>query len=305
MKITPGGLTQAMVTTSPELPAQAQTREARPVLKMNTNATPLRAAPPPPPAAPAAPGVGIPDPSDPAQRQPEATEPLSPQAAALARQRRALQVKERELTAREEALKSQTPAQGAAIDLARLKAEPLSVLQEAGITYDQLSQAILSQAQGVSPEQFRALQQKLEALEVGVDKKLTAQAEQGRAEAIKAMTQEAHDLVAQGGEEYEVVRATQSVPAAIKLIERVYDTTGRVLDVREALAEIEAEKLQDILKVGAISKVQGQMGQKAPAPAQAPQSRPPMRTLSNRDTAQAPASAKARALAAFWGQQTN
>lgn len=304
MKISPVGSAQNMVTTSPDTPQRAQ--EVRSI-KMTTNATPLRAAPPPAPgpAAAGAPGLGNPDPSDPAQRQPEVTEPLSTQHAALARARRALQVKEREVLAREEALKTQTAGQAGAIDPARLKAETLRVLHENGITYDDLAKAVMAEQNGVSPDQVRALEAKIAALETGIDKKLTERDQQGRTEALKAMTEEANLIVSQGGEEFEVVRATQSVPQAIKLIERMYDEKGIVLDVRQALAEIEAEKLQDILKVGALTKVQGQMQPRAAGPAQTPQSRPAMRTLSNRDTAQAPASAKARALAAFWGQPIN
>lgn len=302
MKISPVSSAQTVVTTAPDSPARAEVPRT---LRMNTNATPGRAAPPPAPApvAASAPQVGIPDPSDPAAR-PEATEPLSPQAAALARQRRSLQVKERELAAREAALKTAPAAQAGGIDLARLKAEPLSVMQEHGITYDQLAQQILASQQGVSPEQFRALQAELATVKDSFKQELTQRDQAGRAEAIKAMTQEAQDLVAQGGEEFEVVRATQSVPLAIKLIERIYDEKGIVMDVRAALAEIETERLADILKVNGLKKVQGQMQPKVAVPAPAPQPRPPMRTLSNRDTASAPMSAKQRALAAFWGQPT-
>jgi hypothetical protein len=304
MKISPVPSAQSVVTTNPETPARAS--EVR-TIRMATNATPLRMAPPsetPVPGSPSTTKVGIPDPNDPAQRQPEATEPLSPQLAALARQRRALQVKERELTARETALKSQPATQAGGIDLARLKAEPLSVLQEAGITYDQLAQAVLQQQNGVNPEQLRAIEAKLAALETGFEKKLTDRDQQGRAEALKAMTGEAQTLVAQG-EEFELVRETQSVPDAIRLIERIYDQTGEVKDVRWALAEIETELVKDILKVAGLKKVQGQLQPQAAAPAQATQSRPAMRTLANRDTASPPMTAKQRALAAFWGQPVN
>ena len=306
MKISPVASAQNVVTTAPETPARADQIRS---IRMATNATPFRAAPPPPaPVQAGATGgdqkMGIQDPNNPAQRQPEVTEPLSSQHAAIARARRALQVKERAVQAREEALKAQPAAQAGGIDLARLKADPLSVLQEAGITYDQLSQAILSQAQGVSPEQFRAVQAELQAIKDGLKQELANRDQQGRQEAIRAMTNEAQAAVAQG-DEFELVRETRSVPDAIRLIERIYDQTGEVKDVRWALAEIEAELVKDVLKVAGLPKVQGQMQPRAAAPAQAPQSRPAMRTLSNRDTASAPMSAKQRALAAFWGQPTN
>ncbi len=303
MKISPVSSAQTVVTTAPESPARAEVSRS---IRMTTNATPLRAAPPPAPAAGgapaagAAPELGNPDPSDPGARS-AVTEPLTPQAAALARQRRSLQVKERELAAREAALKTAPAVQAGGIDLARLKAEPLSVLQEAGITYDQLAQSILSQQQGVSPEQFRAVQAELQAIKDGLKQELANRDQASRQEAVKAMTTEAQAAVA-SGDEFELVRETRSVPDAIRLIERIYDQTGEVKDVRWALAEIENELVKDILKVAGLKKVQGQMQPQAQAPAQAPQSRPAMRTLSNRDTASAPMSAKQRAVAAFWGQ---
>ena len=59
----------------------------------------------------------------------EDTLPLSPQFAALAKQRRALKAKEREIADREKALESSVSS-GTAEDLvARLKSQPLSVLQ--------------------------------------------------------------------------------------------------------------------------------------------------------------------------------
>ena len=61
----------------------------------------------------------------------EDTKPLSPQAVALAKQRRANQVKELELKKREEALIAKETQSGNPQDIiARLKSQPLSVLQE-------------------------------------------------------------------------------------------------------------------------------------------------------------------------------
>src|SRR5690349_10494451 len=72
-------------------------------LRMTTNVTPGRIDTPPP-AAPAEAPLAIPDTPEPAEGVVEATQPLSPQLAALAKQKRALQVKERELLDREKAL---------------------------------------------------------------------------------------------------------------------------------------------------------------------------------------------------------
>lgn len=301
MKISPMPSVQNQVTHNAETPNQH--REIR-HLKMTTNATPERfmnlAPPPDTPAAPIKdPKLGISDPNDLATAAAVTDEPLSPQLAAIARQKRALQVKERELRAREDALKAQVPVQGTGVDIARLKQEPLSVLIENGITYDQLTQALLAQQNGITPEQYRALQMKVEALETGFDKKLTEREQQAEQQALTEMKREATRLSAQG-EEFELIRETRSVPEVMRLIEQTYRKTGEVLDVAEACRLVEAELLKDVQRVVGLKKVSGQ---ETPAAPVQPQSRPQMRTLSNRDTAVQPMSAKQRALAAFWGQQ--
>lgn len=286
MKISPipslGATVGAISTPGSEQP-QSMAQRVRAV-RMNTNATPGRVDDAPLP---------ISDTGDPAQVANEETQPLSPQFAALAKQKRALQVKEREIAAREKAL-SAAPTQGAGVDIARLKSDPLGVLLEAGVTYEQLTEAVLANNNGVTPE-IQALKAKIKALEEGVDKKLTDRDTQQEQQALAEMRREALQLITHG-DAFELVRETQSVPTVMSLIERTYRKTGEVLDVREALRLVENELLKDSLKLAQLQKVQGQL---APRPAQ-PQQRP-MRTLTNRDTASVPMSAKARAIAAFQG----
>ncbi len=257
---------------------------------MNTNATPGY--------VPEDPSLPIPDTEEPTEPADEATKPLSPQFAALAKQRRALQVKERELLDREKALTAQVPAQGTSVDLARLKSEPLSVLLEAGVTYEQLTEAILANQNGDS-SQIRNLEAKIAALESGFDKKLTDRDSQQEQQVLAEMQREATSLVAEG-DTFEMVRETRSVPDVMKLIERTYRDTGEVLDVREALQLVEDELLEESLKLARFQKVQSKLAPPAPPPPPPNQHRQ-MRTLTNRDTASVPMSAKARALAAFNG----
>lgn len=250
-------------------------------VRMNTNATPGREDHAPP--------LIIPDPNDPAAS--EVTQPLSPQFAALAKQRRALQVKEREIADREKALSSQ-PTQGSGIDRARFKSDPVGVLLEEGLTFEQLTEHVLAHQGG---SQVRSLEAKIKALEEGVDKKLTDRDAQQEQQALAEMRREALQHIAQG-DTYELVRETNSVPHVMKLIERTYRETGEVLDVREALGLVEDELVKDGLRMANYQKVQSQL-----APRPAPQPQRQMRTLTNRDTASVPVSAKARALAAFHG----
>lgn len=271
-------------------------------LRMNTNATPDREEAQieelPPAVTPPDPKLTNPDPNDPANAS-EETKPLSPQLAALRKQQRALQVKERELHAREEALKAASPAQGDVIDKARLKAEPLSVLLEAGVTYDQLTEAILAnQNGGIDAKALR--EQILKDVTTDVEKRFTDREAQSEQAALREMEREASQLTA-SGDTYELVRETRSIPDVMKLIERTYRETGEVLAVTEALQLVEDELINESLKLAGTKKVQSKLAPAEPAQPPPQQQRPAMRTLTNRDTASVPLSRKARALAAFNG----
>ncbi len=259
-------------------------------LRMNTNATPGTI---PLPEADAS--LATSDPNSDATV--EATQPLSPQLAALAKQRRALQVKERELADREKALTSQPATQVDADLIARLKSQPLSVLREAGVTYEQLTEAILGDQSGNGAE-IQELKDQIAALEQGVDKKLSDRDQQAEQQVLAEMQREAVSLASEG-DAFELVRETRSIPQVMELIEKTYRKTGEVLDVQEALQLVEDELIAESLKLAALKKVQGRL---QPEPQQfQPQPRQ-MRTLTNRDTAQVPLTPKQRALLAFTGQ---
>jgi hypothetical protein len=256
-----------------------------PVIKANTNASPERFAEEAQSATPA--------PVVPVEGVVEATKPLDPQAAEFAKRRRALQIKEKELADRERALQD-TSVKADPVDFkAQLKSDPLRVLQEAGVTYDQLTQAILD-SQGNS--EVRALKAEIEALKEGVNKNFTDRDTLQEQQVLAEMRKEAV-LLSKTGEDFELVRETNSIPDVMKLIERTYRENGEVLDVREALQLYEDELVKDSLKLAGTNKLKSRL-----APSPVPQkSQGQMRTLTNKDTASNVMSAKARAIAAFNG----
>lgn len=229
----------------------------------------------------------------------EPKQPLSPQFAALARQKRSIQVKEMEIAKREEALKAQESSGGnqQAI-LAQLKANPLEILQRAGVTYDDLTNAILASQSGVTPEVV-ALKKELEDLKNGLETKFTERDQQQEQQVLAQMRQEADQLVATG-DDYELIREMGYTPKVIELIHRLWKEQGVVMDVAEAAKHIEKELLDDSLKQARIKKVQSQLAPQT-IPQQQQTGRPPMRTLTNRDGAVAQMTAKQRAIAAFNG----
>lgn len=227
----------------------------------------------------------------------EATQPLSPQLALLAKQRRANQLKERDLAEREKKFQEKANAQPS-IEISRLKSEPLRVLLENGITYDQLTEAIMNGQGGNSD--VEALKAEINSLRQGIDQKFTEKATAEEQQVLAAMRRDADQLV-RASDEYELVRETRSTPKVMELIEKTYRATGEVLDVSEALKLVEEELFKDAQRIIKSKKLQSQFAPIRQQPMPPQQRAPMMRTLTNRDTAQVPMSAKQRAMAAFYG----
>lgn len=234
----------------------------------------------------------------------EDSKPLSPQFAALAKQKRALQVKEREIAAREAALA--TKGTDTSSDLVeRIKSDPLGVLQENGVTYDQLTEAILANDSQKSPHISR-LEAEVKALKESLEnqnKSLTAKEQQNEQQVLAEMREQADQLIA-AGDDYEMIRETGSQQDVVDLIKRVWDEDKKLLSVQEALDLVETDLIEESLKIARIKKVQNRL---APEPTQqAPQNpasgQRQLKTLTARDGSSVPLSAKERALLAFKGQ---
>lgn len=255
------------------------------------------------PEAATADNAQIPATSEQATAAIEEIKPLSPQFAALAKQKRALQAKEREIAEREAALTGTTGTPDTGF-MDRIKSDPLGVLKEAGVTYDQLTEAVLA---GDSPNPaVSRLESEVRALKTALENQNKSLAEKDQFNEKQVLTQmrkDADRLVELNGDEYELVRATGSQSQVVDLIKRTFDETGEVLDVQEALVLVENELFEESLKLAQLKKIQskltpGQPQQQAPAsPAQKQ-----MRTLTARDGASVPLSAKERALLAFRNQ---
>lgn len=229
----------------------------------------------------------------------EDTKPLSPQLVALAKQRRALQVKERELLDKEKALESRSTQDGSQDLIAKLKSEPLRVLQEHGVTYDQLTEAILSDQSGTNPR-ILELEAKLKALEEGVTKNFSERDSQAETQVLNEMTKEAQSLASQG-EAFELIRENRAVPTVVKLIHQTWKQTGEVLDVTEAMQLVEDELLKDNLRIANFGKVKSRLTPAQQPLAQTVQKPNVIRTLTNRDSSNPTLDRKQRAIMAMNG----
>lgn len=233
----------------------------------------------------------------------EETKPIDPQVAAFAKARRALQVKERELAQREEALKTQPPA-GTDDVMAKLKANPLSVLQEAGVTYDQLTEAILNNPSS-SNQEYQSLKAEIQALKEELTGQLSTRDQQAEQQVLTEMTRETVALTAQG-EQYEAIREAKAQKDVVELIHRTWKKTGEVMDVETAAQLVENQLIEDALPFARIKKVQSRLTPQQEEQVQKILETPKpntkvMRTLTNRDNASPNMGRRARAIAVMNG----
>lgn len=227
----------------------------------------------------------------------EANQPLSPQFAALAKQKRALQIKERELAEKESALGKSGPNMDEFVSKADLKANPLKIF-DLGVSYDDLTQAILSGQSGVNPD-IQSLKAEIKALKEGVDKTFTERDSLQEQQVRSVIREEVNNLVATD-DTYKNIRHERQQHKVVELIDRIYKAEGKILDESEACDLIEAELLKANLARAEINGVRSL--QQAQQVAASKQIRQPIRTLTNRDgAASTPMGRRERMLAAFNG----
>lgn len=226
-----------------------------------------------------------------AKSEPEAIKPISPQLAELARQRRAIQVKEMELAKREESLKDHSTL------IERLKKQPLSVLQEHGVTYDQLTNDILA-SQGGNQE-VAALKAELAELRKGIDDKF-AEKDSSQEQAVFSHIKRNVDSLSFSSEEYKFIRESKSQDDVVEFIRTAWKEKDEIVDEEEAMKIIEAQLREDAKRYAKlISELEAppqSQAQTAPAPGG-------IKTITNKDSARPLMSRRQRAIAAALGQK--
>ncbi len=271
--------------------------------------------------------------SESAEAAPEATEEkppakaeelLSTQYAAMARKEKALRQKMQEFNREREEFNRQknlAPAPATSsfdeskyIARDRLKSDTLAVLAEEGVSYDELTQAILNQNQYQVDPQTKAtiakLEARLAAQEAALQKAAESAAEQQTAQykqAVNEIRENTKKLVFTDPA-FEIIKETGSVNDVVELIEETWKQDGVLLSVEDAAREVEEylereaiklssiKKLQDRLKPAAAPKKQHQAIQATPKQPQ------PMKTLTNAVGTSRPLTAKERAILAFKGE---
>jgi len=252
---------------------------------------------------------------------------LSRQFAQLARQERALRAKaqqqEQALKAREEALaareaalsqKDQTYKSGY-FSKDTLKQDPLSILAQAGVSYEDLTQQILNQ-QPVDPRlqnTINSLKSQIEELKSANEESKKSYAEQqtqAYQAAVKQIGLDVKNLV-NSDPNFEAIKATGSINDVVELITETYNKDGILLSVEEAAQQVEDYLIEETTKLTRLEKIKRKLQEVAPTAASStaktsaetePKQPQTMKTLTNAASSSRQLSAKERAILAFKGE---
>lgn len=248
------------------------------------------------------------------------SEPISSQYATLARkekalrqQQQALRAREAELKAKEAALqapKAPTIDESKYVPKDRLTADPFTVLNELGLTYDQLTELALN---APKPEQLammnevRALKAEIAALKGETENTKKSFEENQKQQYTQAMNQIRNEVkhLVKIDPQFETVAATNSINDVVELIERTFNEDGILMTVEEAAQQVEEYLVEEAIKLAKLKKIQQKIAPKPAAPVQKPNSQPEqsqLKTLTNSVSSSRPLSAKERAVLAFQGK---
>lgn len=248
---------------------------------------------------------------------------LSTQYAQMARKEKAIRAKQQEILQREEALKAREAAlqskdseyQQKYVPKDRLTQDTLSVLNELGISYDQLTEMVLSrtvdgQNPSVESRELQEMKAEIKRLNEALERNQKAQEEnQQKAyqQALNNIRNEAKKLV-DIDDSFEAIKATDSIGDVVELIERTFKEDGVLLTVEEACREVESYLEEETLKLTRLKKIQAKLQQNQSKAddkkevKQESQQQQQAKTLTNNISTTRRLTAKERAILAFEGK---
>lgn len=244
----------------------------------------------------------------------------------LARKEKMLRMREQRLRAMQSpspqaSLSQQTPAFDASkyVAIDDLKKNTFGILNNIGLTYEELTQKALDAPSAEDLQQRReieALRAKVATLEQGqeqVRKTFDENQTQARRQAEMQIHQDVKRMVSQDPS-FEVINAQRAAGEVTRLITTVYDKgmgpnypRGTILDISDAASMVEQELTERALRVAKLQKIQSQLNSNTAAKkpqTQQQQTQPAsLRTLTNSvGSSTRKLSARERAMLAFRGE---
>ncbi len=241
----------------------------------------------------------------------------------LARQERALRAKfqqqsielkkrETAIAAREAAVQNPAaPDYTNYVPKERIQQDALSVLEEAGVSWDELTNQVVNR-QPTDPRvnahiaKLEAQLAKLEKANETSTKNFQDQQTAQYQAAVKQIRADAKQLV-YTDPEFETIKTMNAVNDVVELIEQTYKKDGVVLSVEEAAKEVENYLVDEALKFTQIGKIQKRMAaanaSRTPTETKTQSSQQPqMKTLTNAASSTRPLTVRERAIAAAEGR---
>lgn len=248
--------------------------------------------------------------------------PLSSHYANLAREQRALrskalkqeqamQIREAKIAEQEAAMKArELDYQSNYIPKEKLTGDTLNALLDAGLSYDQITEAMLQQQSQPDFTKSRAyveLQNELKQIKQSQEqakKSYEDQQSQAYTQAVNQIKSEAKKLVFTDAN-FETIKATNSVNDVVELIEETFKQDGILLSVEEAAQAVEDHLVEEAMKIAKIKKIQLKMQSSSPTEKKstdAPKQQQ-LKTLTNSVSSTRQLTAKERAMLAFKGEK--
>lgn len=260
--------------------------------------TTTESAPAVPVDAPAEPIDSPAEPSVEAQAKPEEVAPViekkddvfSKKFAALSRKEKQIKSQEKALELRMKEIEAkEAKALASSSDISeRLKKEPLKLLEESGLSLQQLAEMALNDgkptAEMIISDKEKAIQARIDALEQKLQQK-EREAEESRLEqAISGFKTQIKDVISKN-DNYELIRAQGADDLVYDVISAHHEETGEILDINKAADLVESHLLEEVKKHLNLSKIKGLL-QPTP-PVQQKVAPPALKTLTNSSAATA------------------
>lgn len=214
--------------------------------------------------------------------------------AALSRKEKIIRQREAELTQRLQELENRAKQQDEEFGKwksvpDRLKKEPLKVLEEAGLTFEELTEMALNDGKPTSDMQQADLEKRLSSKLEELERKLQEKEENEKLSKQEAMLSEfkrgLENYIDENASNYELVKANDAFELVFDVIEAQAERTGEIMDYKDACDAVEAYLLEEVKQHLSLSKIKALLGSEGTG-VQSEQDKQSSVTLSNELSAQ-------------------
>lgn len=196
------------------------------------------------------------------EKKEEIEKPLSPHYVALARREKALRREAQALKAERDAFKlREAEVESSYVSkkslLERAQSDPQALMQELGLSYEQLTNLILNQSPQTDPT-LQKLVEKVQAIETTQAKTLTQMEEQQKRSYDQAVTQIRNEakILIDSDEQFETIKEENASEVVVALIEETFEKEGLLLSVMDAAKQVEEFLIEEALRKAKFKKVQ-------------------------------------------------